>query len=121
MVTFCGGSENFGEKMVKMKGGDVSVMITEWKDIPVELLMKILSLLDDQMVITASHVCHGWRDAISFGLTRLSLSWYIYTISLYTCSVFFSFLFLMFSLLNIAIIYYYVFSLEFCYSQGFNI
>ncbi|PNX93505.1 F-box protein skp2a-like, partial [Trifolium pratense] len=61
--------------MVKMKGGDVSVMITEWKDIPVELLMKILSLLDDQMVIIASHVCHGWRDAISFGLSRLSLSW----------------------------------------------
>jgi hypothetical protein len=112
MVTFCGGSETFGEKMVKMKGGDVSVMITEWKDIPVELLMKILSLLDDQMVITASHVCHGWRDAISFGLTRLSLSWYIYYFIIYMfCFLFISFLFLMFSLLNIAMIYYYFFFL----------
>lgn len=53
------------------------MMIREWKDIPVELLMQILSLLDDQTVITASHVCHGWRDSISFGLTHLSLSWYI--------------------------------------------
>ncbi|KAI5394338.1 F-box protein SKP2A [Lathyrus oleraceus] len=51
------------------------MMIREWKDIPVELLMQILSLLDDQTVITASHVCHGWRDSISFGLTHLSLSW----------------------------------------------
>jgi hypothetical protein len=110
MVSFCGGSENFVEKMVKMNGGDVSVMITEWKDIPVELLMKILSLLDDQMVITASHVCHGWRDAISFGLTRLSLSWYIYILFHYI-HVLFSFLFLMFSLLNIAMIYYYFFFL----------
>jgi hypothetical protein len=108
MVSFCGGSENFLEKMVKMNGGDVSVMITEWKDIPVELLMKILSLLDDQMVITASHVCHGWRDAISFGLTRLSLSWYIL---FHYIHVLFSFLFLMFSLLNIAMIYYYFFFL----------
>ncbi|CAN7129085.1 unnamed protein product [Brassica rapa subsp. narinosa] len=58
------------EKM-KMEG----VVITEWKDIPVELLMKILNLVDDRTVIIASGVCSGWRDAISFGLTRLSLSW----------------------------------------------
>lgn len=70
-TTSCGGSENF-VKEVKMM-----MTVREWKDIPVELLMQILSLLDDQMVITASHVCHGWRDSISFALTRLSLSWYI--------------------------------------------
>lgn len=68
-TTSCGGSENF-VKEVKMM-----MTVREWKDIPVELLMQILSLLDDQMVITASHVCHGWRDSISFALTRLSLSW----------------------------------------------
>ncbi|MED6126229.1 F-box protein skp2a [Stylosanthes scabra] len=65
----CGGGG--GEKGGKMKAG----VITEWKDIPVELLMQILSLVDDQTVITASGVCCGWRDAIYFGLARLSLSW----------------------------------------------
>lgn len=49
--------------------------ISEWKDIPVELLMRILSLVDDQTVIVASGVCHGWRDTVSWGLTHLSLSW----------------------------------------------
>ncbi|KAJ7959222.1 F-box protein like [Quillaja saponaria] len=50
-------------------------VITEWKDIPMELLLQILSLLDDKAVIVASGVCRGWRDAICLGLTRLSLSW----------------------------------------------
>ncbi|XP_042034712.1 F-box protein SKP2A-like [Salvia splendens] len=56
-------------------GAAESMSITEWKDVPVELLLRILSLVDDQTVIVASGVCHGWRDAISWGLTRLSLSW----------------------------------------------
>jgi len=67
-----GGGEDSG-KGVNLKAG----VITEWKDIPVELLMQILSLVDDQTVIIASEVCRGWREAICFGLTRLSLSWYI--------------------------------------------
>lgn len=67
------------------KGGNMKVgVITEWKDIPVELLMQILSLVDDQTVIRVSGVCRGWRDSIYFGLARLSLSWYI-LISLLTC------------------------------------
>ncbi|XP_014502650.1 F-box protein SKP2B [Vigna radiata var. radiata] len=65
-----GGGENSG-KGVNLKAG----VITDWKDIPVELLMQILSLVDDQTVIIASEVCRGWREAICFGLTRLSLSW----------------------------------------------
>lgn len=68
-----GGGENSG-KGVNLKAG----VITDWKDIPVELLMQILSLVDDQTVIIASEVCRGWREAICFGLTRLSLSWYIF-------------------------------------------
>ncbi|KAA3485044.1 F-box protein SKP2A [Gossypium australe] len=56
---------------VKMNG----VGITEWKDIPVELLLRIVSLLDDQTTIVASSVCSGWRDAICMGLTQLCLSW----------------------------------------------
>ncbi|MQL41701.1 F-box protein, partial [Escherichia coli] len=39
-----------------------AAVITEWKDIPVELLMQILSLVDDQTVMIASEVCRGWRD-----------------------------------------------------------
>ncbi|CAJ1971965.1 unnamed protein product [Sphenostylis stenocarpa] len=54
------------EKGVNLKAG----VITEWKDIPVELLLQILSLVDDQTVIIASEVCRGWREAICFGLTR---------------------------------------------------
>lgn len=73
MVAGCGLSGNTG-KGVKMEGG----VISEWKDIPVELLMQILALVDDQTVISASGVCRGWRDAICFGLTRLSLSWYLF-------------------------------------------
>ncbi|KZV23164.1 hypothetical protein F511_05003 [Dorcoceras hygrometricum] len=59
----------------EMGGPCEGLKISEWKDIPVELLLRILSRVDDQMVIVASGVCHGWRDAISWGLTRLSLSW----------------------------------------------
>ncbi|XP_019175140.1 PREDICTED: F-box protein SKP2A-like [Ipomoea nil] len=51
------------------------IMIKEWKDIPMELLLRIVSLVDDRTVIVASGVCCGWRDAISWGLTQLSLSW----------------------------------------------
>lgn len=61
-------------KGVRMEGG----VISDWKDIPVELLMQILGLVDDQTVISASGVCRGWRDAVCFGLTRLSLSWYLF-------------------------------------------
>lgn len=57
-------------------------MITEWKDIPMELLLRIVSLVDDRTVIVASGVCSGWRDAICWGLTQLSLSWYHLVVSL---------------------------------------
>ncbi|XP_075495567.1 F-box protein SKP2A-like [Primulina tabacum] len=58
-----------------MGGPCEGLRISDWKDIPAELLLRILSLVDDQTVIVASGVCHGWRDAISWGLTHLSLSW----------------------------------------------
>lgn len=66
----------------KMGGGG---MITEWKDIPMELLLRIISLVDDRTVIVASGVCSGWRDAICWGLTQLSLSWYHLIVSLCLC------------------------------------
>ncbi|XP_074589107.1 F-box protein SKP2A-like [Curcuma longa] len=49
----------------------------DWKDLPAELLLRILSLVDSngamQIEVVASCVCTGWRNAI--GLTNLSLSW----------------------------------------------
>ncbi|KAL8459411.1 hypothetical protein ACS0TY_036775 [Phlomoides rotata] len=59
--------------MMVLGGGAWS--ISEWRDIPVELLLRILYLVDDRTVIVASGVCRGWREAISWGLNRLSLSW----------------------------------------------
>ncbi|CAN6475966.1 unnamed protein product [Victoria cruziana] len=47
----------------------------EWKDLPVELVLRIMSLVDDRTVIIASGVCTGWKDAICTGLNRISLSW----------------------------------------------
>ncbi|KAF3786576.1 F-box protein [Nymphaea thermarum] len=47
----------------------------EWKDLPGELILRIMSLVDDRTVIIASGVCTGWRDAICIGLSRISLSW----------------------------------------------
>lgn len=69
MVVAGGGGYGGG---MKMGGGGV---ITEWKDIPMELLLRIVSLVDDRTVVVASGVCSGWRDAICWGLTNLSLSW----------------------------------------------
>ncbi|PKA57727.1 F-box protein SKP2A [Apostasia shenzhenica] len=46
-----------------------------WKDLPMELLLRILSLGDGRMIIAASGVCTGWRDAIKLGLSHLCLSW----------------------------------------------
>ncbi|CAK9153994.1 unnamed protein product [Ilex paraguariensis] len=69
LMVFGGGGIGGG----KMGGG--RGVITEWKDIPMELLLRIVSLVDDRTVIVASGVCSGWRDAICWGLTHLSFSW----------------------------------------------
>ena len=79
MLAFGDGKSGGSEGGVKMEG----VVITEWKDIPVELLLRIVSLVDDRTVIMASGVCSGWRDAICLGLTHLSLSWYMLSFSFY--------------------------------------
>ncbi|XP_052191189.1 F-box protein SKP2A-like isoform X2 [Diospyros lotus] len=69
-MVFAGSGGDIG--VAKMLGGGA---IAEWKDIPMELLLRIVSLVDDQTVIVAAGVCSGWRDAICWGLTHLSLSW----------------------------------------------
>ena len=73
-----GGGDELNKCFNKMMVFGSGVVITEWKDIPMELLMRIVSLLDDRTVVVASGVCTGWRDAISFGLTHFSLSWYVF-------------------------------------------
>ncbi|ONK56710.1 uncharacterized protein A4U43_C10F11930 [Asparagus officinalis] len=57
------------------KGNVEGMALSGWKDLPMELLLRIVSLSDDRTVIVASGVCTGWRDAISAGLARLCLSW----------------------------------------------
>lgn len=57
------------------RGQMEAVSLNGWKDLPMELLLRIV-LGDDRTVIVASGVCTGWRDAICTGLARLCLSWY---------------------------------------------
>ncbi|XP_074280218.1 F-box protein SKP2A-like [Silene latifolia] len=68
---------SFKKLMVFGGGGDTlgREMAVNWKDIPMELLLRILTLVDDKTVIRVSGVCSGWREAICLGLTRLCLSW----------------------------------------------
>ncbi|KAJ0757053.1 putative F-box domain, leucine-rich repeat domain superfamily, F-box-like domain superfamily [Helianthus annuus] len=63
-----------GGKLMEFGGG--RRVKREWQDILPELLMKIVSLLDDHTVIVAAGVCSGWRNAICTQLTHISLSWY---------------------------------------------
>lgn len=57
-------------------GGKMEVDQPDWKDLPLELLLRIVALIDDdRAVVVAAAVCTGWREAICSGLTHLSLSW----------------------------------------------
>ncbi|XP_047320898.1 F-box protein SKP2A-like [Impatiens glandulifera] len=46
-----------------------------WNDIPLEILLIIVSMLDDPSVFVALCVCSGWRNGIFKALTHLNLSW----------------------------------------------
>ncbi|XP_043688487.1 F-box protein SKP2A-like [Telopea speciosissima] len=73
-----GDLESCFQKLVVFGGGEGKMgggVLTEWKDLPMELLLRIVSLVDDRTVIIASGVCTGWRDAICLGLNQLCLSW----------------------------------------------
>lgn len=51
-------------------------VLSGWKDLPLELLMRIVALTDDpRTIIVASGVCTGWRDALCLGVTNLSFLW----------------------------------------------
>jgi F-box and leucine-rich repeat protein 1 (S-phase kinase-associated protein 2) len=60
----------------KGRSDKVGPILSGWKDLPLELLTRIVSLVDDpRMIIVASGVCTGWRDALCLGVTDLSFSW----------------------------------------------
>ncbi|KAF5809439.1 putative F-box domain, leucine-rich repeat domain superfamily, F-box-like domain superfamily [Helianthus annuus] len=63
-----------GEKLMESGAGESRVK-REWEEIQLELLMKIVSFMDDRTVIVASGICSRWRNVICSELTRISLSW----------------------------------------------
>ncbi|MFS7952765.1 putative F-box domain, leucine-rich repeat domain superfamily, F-box-like domain superfamily [Helianthus anomalus] len=60
-----------GGKLMEFGGG--GRVKREWQEILPELLMKIVSLLDDRTVIVAAGVCSGWRNVICTQLTHKSV------------------------------------------------
>lgn len=48
---------------------------SKWQDLPMELLVRILALVDHRTVLFACGVCTGWRDAMRNGIMELSFSW----------------------------------------------
>ncbi|KAL6840218.1 hypothetical protein ACP4OV_030028 [Aristida adscensionis] len=76
-------NNSFNDLIVSGGGGSgqahntgTGATLTGWKDLPMELLLRIMSTVgDERIIIVASGVCTGWRDALSWGVTKLSLSW----------------------------------------------
>uniref|UniRef100_A0ACD5VXK3 Uncharacterized protein n=2 Tax=Avena sativa TaxID=4498 RepID=A0ACD5VXK3_AVESA len=65
-----------GGEDVQEHNGGTNTTLLGWKDLPMELLLRIISVAgDDRMVIVASGVCTGWRDALGWGVASLSFSW----------------------------------------------
>nr|PNR60705.1 hypothetical protein PHYPA_003498 [Physcomitrium patens] len=54
---------------------------TNWHDLPMELLVRILKLVDNRTVVTATGVCRGWRDSVGQGIYDLSFSWCGHSVS----------------------------------------
>lgn len=74
------------KRYAKMKGAanarnaasaaaETSENCTHWHDLPMELLVRVLTLVDNRTVVTASGVCRGWRDSVGQGIHDLSFSW----------------------------------------------
>ncbi|KAL2609192.1 hypothetical protein R1flu_027765 [Riccia fluitans] len=58
-------------------GQEVAVEDREsnWPDLPMELLIRIMALVDYRTIVVVSGVCTAWRDSLRFGITELSFSW----------------------------------------------
>eukprot|EP00249_Psilotum_nudum_P017776 c26483_g2_i2 orf=492-1799(+) len=64
------GACNFSQEINSAEYGE-----SKWQDLPMELLVRVLSLVDHRTVIVASGVCTGWRDAMCRGVLEISFSW----------------------------------------------
>jgi F-box and leucine-rich repeat protein 1 (S-phase kinase-associated protein 2) len=65
-----------GDENGQSQNAATGATLTGWKDLPIELLLRIMSIVgDDRMVIVTSGVCTGWREALGWGITNLSLLW----------------------------------------------
>ena len=54
-----------GVEIRQAQNGGTEISLTDWKDLPMELLLRIMSIVgDDRMVIVASGVSTGWRDVL---------------------------------------------------------
>ena len=54
-----------GVEIRQAQNGVTEISLTDWKDLPMELLLRIMSIVgDDRMVIVASGVSTGWRDVL---------------------------------------------------------
>lgn len=67
-------NSNLSNKLDNKEFIDADLGDHKWQDLPIELLMHILSFGDNRTVIIASGVCTGWRDAICIGVNKISLS-----------------------------------------------
>lgn len=66
-----------GPPPARPDAAETSVLCVDshWHDLPMELLVRILSIVDNRTVVTASGVCRGWRDSVGQGVHDLSFSW----------------------------------------------
>ncbi|CAM6084918.1 unnamed protein product [Calypogeia fissa] len=63
-------STDFEGDLVTGEDGD-----SKWLDLPMELLVRIMTLVDNRTIVVASGVCNAWRDALRHGILDLSFSW----------------------------------------------
>ncbi len=62
-------------EVVDEAGGVLEKVEERWHELPPELLVQILALVDHRTVVVATGVCSSWRQSISTGIHELSFSW----------------------------------------------
>ncbi|KAG6550115.1 hypothetical protein Mapa_008071 [Marchantia paleacea] len=48
---------------------------SNWLDLPMELLVRIMGLVDYRTIVVVSGVCTAWRDSLHLGIVELSFCW----------------------------------------------
>ncbi|KAH8944569.1 hypothetical protein BDL97_13G117800 [Sphagnum fallax] len=62
-------------EVVDEAGGVLEKVEERWHELPPELLVQILALVDHRTVVVVTGVCSSWRQSISTGIHELSFSW----------------------------------------------